>query len=232
MTERRYNDAEVAAIFKRAAETQQAGQRLVPLSEGMTLAQLQDIGKEVGLAPELVSDAARSIDALGRPTSLRFLGLTIGVGRTIDLGRRLSQEEWEQFVVDLRDTFDARGKLASEGGFRQWTNGNLQALLEPTATGHRIRLRTMKGNAVSLLVAGVGTIGFSAVMFLAATFLGGGGGALSAWGTAAAAGATMFALGALRVLPWARLRRKQMEDIAARIAAAGPRSETDPQSAR
>ena len=231
MTERRYNDAEVAAIFKRAAEAQQTGQTLAPLSEGMTLAQLQEIGREVGLAPEHVTDAARAIDRLGRPTSRRFLGLTIGVGRTIDLGRKLSEEEWEQFVVDLRETFDARGRLGGEGSFRQWTNGNLQALLEPTATGHRIRLRTMKGNALSFIVAGASTLGFSALM-MAVSAVTGSSAEIAPWGFGAAVGATLFALGALRVLPWARVRRQQMEEIAARIAgAANPRPGIDPQNA-
>src|SRR5438034_6066558 len=116
MTERRYNEAEVAAIFKRAAEAQQAGQTLVPLSQGMTLAQLQDIGRDVGLEPEGVAAAAHAIDRTGRVFSRSFLGLPVGVGRTIELDRRLSEEEWERFVVDLRDTFDARGRRGAEGG--------------------------------------------------------------------------------------------------------------------
>ena len=114
----------------------------------MTLAQLQEIGREVGIAPVMVAEAAKAIDLLGRPMSRYFLGLPIGVGRTVNLDRKLSDEEWERFVVDLRETFDARGRLKSEGSFRQWTNGNLQALLEPTPTGQQVRLRTLKGAAL------------------------------------------------------------------------------------
>ena len=36
----------------------------------------------------------------------------------------------------------ARGHLSEEGPFRQWTNGNLQALLEPTESGQQLRLKT------------------------------------------------------------------------------------------
>src|SRR5512132_171395 len=111
MSERRFNEAEVAAIFERAAEAQQTGQRQLPSGEGMTLSELQEIGREVGLAPELVAQAATSIGLGGRPTSRHFLGLPGGVGRTIDLGRKLSDEEWDRFVVDLRETFDARGTM-------------------------------------------------------------------------------------------------------------------------
>src|SRR5215203_4970217 len=131
MTERRYDQAEVAAIFERAAEaTTHAGEPRQPASsEGMTLAELQEIGREVGIAPESIALAARSVGVAAQASSRTFLGLPLGVARTVQLDRRLSEEEWERVVVDLRETFNARGSVRSEGSLRQWTNGNLQALL-------------------------------------------------------------------------------------------------------
>jgi hypothetical protein len=221
MTERRFNEDEVAAIFQRAAEAQQTSQRQLPSGEGMTLSELQEIGREVGLSPELVVQAAKALERGGRETSRRFLGLPVGVGRTIDLDRKLSDEEWDRFVVDLRETFDARGTLRHEGSLRQWTNGNLQALLEPTATGHRIRLRTVKGDARSMLIGGLAMLGVATTMLISAAFRAGGvdAGMLASQGFLVAMGAGMFGIGALRLPSWARLRRQQMEDVAARIAA-------------
>lgn len=212
MTERRFNEAEVAAIFERATEAQQTGQRQLPSGEGMTLAQLQEIGREVGISPELVANAANAVDKVGRPTSRSLLGLPVGVGRTVDLDRRLSDDEWERLVVDLRETFDARGSVRSDGSLRQWTNGNLQALLEPTATGHRVRLRTVKGDAQAFIVGGLGMIGAGVI---AAVFSEGGAAAVSSF---LAMGAGLIGLGALRLPSWARLRRRQMEEIAGRLA--------------
>ena len=221
MSERRFNEAEVAAIFERAAEAQQTGQRQLPSGEGMTLSELQEIGREVGLAPDLIVQAATSIGLGGRPTSRHLLGLPVGVGRTIDLGRKLSDDEWDRFVVDLRDTFDARGTLRYDGSLRQWTNGNLQALLEPTATGDRIRLRTVKGDSRSLMIIGLALLGVASVTLVSAVVQGAGlqPETLLSQGLLAAMGAGMFGLGALRLPGWARLRRRQMEDVAARIAA-------------
>src|SRR5215213_4945176 len=145
----------------RATEAQYPAQRQIPSSDGMTLAQLQEIGREVGIPPEQLAQAAKAIELGGRSTSRRFLGLPIGVGLTVDLNRRLADEEWDRFVVDLRETFDARGTQSREGSFRQWTNGNLQALLEPTATGQRIRLRTVKGDARAMMVGGLTMLGFA-----------------------------------------------------------------------
>jgi hypothetical protein len=221
MSERRFNEAEVAAIFERATEAQQTGQRQLPSGEGLTLAELQDIGREIGISPELVGQAAKAIEHVGQPTSRRFLGLPIGVGRTIHLDRKLSEEEWEQFVVDLRETFDARGTVRHEGSLRQWTNGNLQALLEPTPTGHRIRLRTIKGDARGYMAGGIGMIAIATTTLMIAALRGDFTdiGMFSGLGVLGSMGIAFFAAGALRLPGWARLRQRQMEALAARVAA-------------
>ena len=216
MTDRRFNDEEVAAIFAKATDAARASQRQLPSSEGLTLAELQSIGREVGITPERVAQAAAELDQLGNETSRRFLGLPLGVGRTVDLGRRLSDDEWEQLVVDLRETFDARGTVRQEGSFRQWTNGNLQALVEPTATGHRIRLRTINAGLRAWMMGGLAMVGVAAATSVAGVVAG-----TQDFATVAqlgVIGAAMFTFGALRVPGWARLRRKQMEDVAGRLA--------------
>jgi hypothetical protein len=221
MSERRYNEAEVEAIFARAAHApeKENAQPLLSSGEGMTLSQLQEIGREAGFTPEAVADAARSIDRVGQVTSRTFLGLPIGVGRTVELGRKLSEEEWERLVVDLRETFDARGRLRNEGSFRQWTNGNLQALLEPTPTGHRLRLKTLKGNAVSWMMGGFGMVAIGGLILVArALGISQGGMTPEKFAMIAAIGAGMFAIGALQLPAWARERRRQMAEIVERLS--------------
>jgi hypothetical protein len=230
MSERRFNDAEVAAIFEQASKAPVPGQRHLPSSEGMTLAQLQDIGREVGIAPEQLAEAAKSIELGGRATSQSFIGLPIGVGVNVELGRRLTDAEWERVVVDLRETFDARGKQSQEGSFRQWTNGNLQALLEPSATGHRLRLRTEKGDARGLIGGGIAMTVFASLAMGAGVLRGAVDdlGFLMALGTLGTMGLTMLGAGALRLPGWARLRRKQMESLAARAAVIASQPPADP----
>jgi len=227
MTDRRYTEDEVAAIFERAAEAQQTARRQLPPGEGMTLADLQAIGREVGIPAELVAQAARSMDHRGAPASRRLLGLPIGVGRTVDLGRPLSEEEWERLVVDLRETFDARGKVSAQGRFRQWTNGNLQVLVEPAATGDRIRMKTLNGNAQVFMNTGLATLGLAAVVTIMTLITGGDAGALRGVTFLSTIGTAMFGVGALRLPGWARLRRRQMEGVAARLALAEPEPPPD-----
>jgi hypothetical protein len=223
MAERRYTDEETAAIFKAAAELQQAtlstpADAAAPAhsDDGMTLAQLQEIGREVGIPSELVARAAHGLERRGRASVRRFIGLPIGVGRTVALPRTLTEAEWERLVVDLRETFDARGRLRSEGNFRQWTNGNLQALLEPTPTGQQLRLRTMKSDAYAMITGGLAMLSLDAFLFALRSLSGRvhHGGPMFFLG---AMGFSMVGLGAFRILGWARQRRRQMEDIVARL---------------
>jgi hypothetical protein len=223
MPERRYSDEETLAIFAAAAELQQAAQAapaggLTPSNagDGMTLAQLQEIGREVGIPSELVARAAHGLELRGRASVRRFLGLPIGVGRTVSLQRTLTEAEWERLVVDLRETFDARGRLRADGGFRQWTNGNLQALLEPTPTGHQLRLRTMKGDAYGAMTGGFAILAFDALL----AALRGISGRANSPGIVllfGVMGVTMVVMGALRVPGWAKRRQQQMEGIVARL---------------
>lgn len=218
MNERRYSDAEVAAIFERATKVQQSDSRQLPAPEGLTLEQVQEIGREVGIQPEHIARAAHALTHSGRETARHFLGLPIGVGRTVDLGRALSHEEWERLVVDLRETFDARGVQRAEGSFRQWTNGNLQALLEPTASGHQLRLRTTKGEARGMLTTGLMLVAVAAGVALASIMRGNADpGSISSMATLSVGGIAMFATAAFSVPGWARLRRAQMAAVVERL---------------
>jgi hypothetical protein len=218
MSERRYTDEEVAEIFARASETEQATRHVLPASEGMTLAQLQEIGREAGLAPELVAHAARTLDQPQPPAPPVFLGLPLGAARTVRLERRMTDDEWERLVVDLRETFNARGVVRIDGSLRSWSNGNLQALVEPDGDGQRVRFRTIKGNARPFMFMGLGMMGGALATILAAIASGAPvAQAVEAVGTLGVVGAGFFAYAALPLKSWARLRQRQMDELAERL---------------
>jgi hypothetical protein len=149
-------------------------------------------------------------------TQRTFLGLPIGVARTIELDRRLAEEEWERLVVHAREVFHARGVVRGEGSLRQWTNGNLHMLLEPTAAGHRLRFGTYNGGARASISAGLASLGAAVLTLVSVS------GALSHAVPGVAilglAGLGLIANGALRLPSWARLRARQMEELAAEAA--------------
>ena len=224
--DRRYSEDEVAQILEAATDPQAAGDRSLapgPPGDGITLAELQDIGREVGIPEESIELAASRLDSpavTGSP-AVKFLGRPIGVGRTVYLDRSLSDREWDRFVVDLRETFNARGTLRQEGSLRQWTNGNLQALLEPTDSGERLRLKTLKGDARASLLMGATLSTLSAVALVQATLGASGGG--PSWFAILGFllfGGFIFGRQWFRLPRWAATRERQMEEVSGRLVAA------------
>jgi len=218
MPDRRYNEKEIAAIFRAATERREIPGREVAPEEGLTLADLQAIGSEVGISADAVAQAAEALDERAVAVPRTFLGLPLGVARTVNLNRQLTDQEWDRLVVQLREVFDARGSIRSEGSLRQWTNGNLQVLVEPTATGHRIRFRTLHGAARASIGAGFAALGVAATVAMVSVLGGHLSDAVPGIALMSMAGIGMIANGALRLPRWARLRRRQMEALAAQLA--------------
>jgi len=86
--ERRYDESEVHAIFERAATKEPHGLPAARREDGMTLAELQDIGVQVGLDPARVARAAAALDASGQlmPRGTSW-GMPVSVGRVVELER-------------------------------------------------------------------------------------------------------------------------------------------------
>ena len=219
MTERRFSDAEVAQIFERALSGHAVqGTRA---TEGMTLAELQSIGEEVGIPAEQITRAALSLSSGEAKPTRRFLGMTTGVGHTVHLARKLTDEEWERFIVEVRETFNARGAMTSQGSLKQWSNGNLQVLLEPTEAGHRVRFRTVNGAAPGTLGGGLVITAAAVIGEVTAVLTGVAHdvGLVVSFGVLGAVGIAAAAATALRLPRWARARKAQMEELGARVSA-------------
>ncbi len=219
MSDRRYNEEEVAAILKDAAEAQYSDDRLLPSSGGLTLAELQAIGREAGISPEMIQKSVQRFQPARQPTR-KLLGLPLGVAQTVEFDRKLTDQEWERIVADLRETFVAPGVVRQQGSLRQWTNGNLQALLEPTATGQRLRMSTVKGNAPGLIGGGIAVFSVGTALLGTAFATGAAGdmGLMMSILATMTGGAGMFGASAGRLPGWARRRQQQMDQIAERVA--------------
>jgi hypothetical protein len=216
--EGRYREDEVREIFERAATD--PGGRALASSEGLTLAELQAIGREVGLDPGRIADAATALELRrGAQPRRTWLGMPVTVGRSVDLPRAPTDEEWERIVADLRQTFSARGKVRTEGNLRRWSNGNLYACVEPTDDGWRLRLGTTKGGASEFNVTGAVLLGaailVALVMILSGRFAEDMLGPL----LLAMGGGGILTYNALQLPAWANERETQMENVATRARA-------------
>lgn len=222
MTERRYSEDEAAEIFRLAAELEEGSPRAIARTDGLTMAQLQEIGREAGLNPDLIARAATAATTSVPARVSRTFGLPLSVGRTIELDRPFSDEDWERLVSELRQKFDARGVVRYDGPFREWSNGNLHVLVEPTPGAHRIRFRTTNGLSRTLLVGGGLMLTISAIVTTLSMLTGAGAAeAMSKMGALVSMAAAMVGYGAIRLPSWARLRRQQMDDLAENLLQPG-----------
>ncbi|MFV1988348.1 MAG: hypothetical protein ACC682_13790 [Gemmatimonadota bacterium] len=218
--ERTYGEDEVSEIFALATKVGGASLPALTEREGLTLGELQEVGREVGLAPERVAEAAATLD--DRPQTLprqTLLGAPVSVGRVVELPRAATDREWQFLVAELRETFGAKGKVTSHGDTREWTNGNLHAFLEETESGHRLRLGTRKGNAME--VVAIGAVGLFMALIMAVAMISKGkiGLELMVPGLFALAGGGALASNFLRLPRWADERERQMDHIAGRARA-------------
>jgi len=221
--ERKYREEEVKEIFDLAVSRDEVERLVVPDEDGLTLAEIQEVGLEVGMEPKRIAEAALALDTrrelLPRRTSL---GMPVSVGRVIELPRAVTDREWEVLVAEFRETFAARGQVTSRGGVREWTNGNLHAFLEPTETAHRLRLRTHKGGAMALNRMGAAGLAIGLILLTVLVLTGD---LLTMRGIIsivpplilAGMGGGALALNVLSLPRWAREREGQMEYIAGRV---------------
>lgn len=216
MTADRFNEDEAAEIFARAAEVETSGRHPVSGSGGMTLAELQEIGREAGLSPEAVAHAAASIRSAGTPAPApTFLRIPIGVARTVSLERPLTDEEWSGLVAELRTTFNASGRMSSDGTFREWRNGNLRVQAGPAPGGYQVDMRTTRGSARSLMTAGGVMAGIGTASLILGSVIPGV--VVGDMVSVTTIGAGLFGAGLLQIPAWARRRREQFARLAERL---------------
>jgi hypothetical protein len=169
-------------------------------------------------AAEIIQTAATPDQYTSQPFQhprFNHLGMPVGVGRWVDLPRAPSDTEWEELVAELRQTFAAQGRVSGLGSnLKSWQNSKLRVYIEPSESGYRLQLRTVKGNALLLnrmgaIMVAVGTSALivGAVFSRAASEL-----FPTLFMTGVGALALVF--NAVRLPGWAKLREQQMDYIA------------------
>jgi hypothetical protein len=203
---RRLSESEVNAVLRRAAED--------TVQDGLTIVQVQEIARDVGLAPEAVQRAlAESATGTLQPARLRrTAGIPTGVSKEIVLPAPIGDAAWDVLVSVARATFNAHGKESRTGVVREWRNGRLRIASEPTPNGHRLRLSTEKENAlIGPLVIGAAAF-FNAVALTTAAANRPGLLVMAAF--SALVGVTCLVAPLIRLPRWARTRSEQFDALA------------------
>jgi hypothetical protein len=167
MTERRYNDEEVALILREASQVQEGEGR----GEGLSLAQLKQIATEVGLDPAAVEAAARRL-AKRRP-AVRSLLFDTPVAPEFDeeIPGELEQKDMTEVVTVIRRALGRRGVSEADLGALEWSardamGGRYVSVLPKDGT---TRVRVFGNFRDGLMLVGLGagiplTITFTAML--------------------------------------------------------------------
>jgi len=222
MTERRYSEEEVAQIIEAAARRPDRLTDSNPrkgTTEGFSLAEVQEIGGEVGLSQEAIAASAAALDVAASPVAITgtTMGIPHGVAGAVPLPRELTDREWAVLVGHLRETFNAHGVVEAQGMVRSWRNGNLQFRIEPVSGGTVLRMRTHKSDAQVLPGMGGGMAGLGAALAGILPFAGEPKAAVVFGATFIPLGLMMLGTGIMTVPKWARERKAQMEALAAYV---------------
>jgi hypothetical protein len=215
MHNRRYDEAEVRRIMELATTQPETGRRAA-IAHGLTLAEVQSIGSEIGVDGAAIERAAAALDMVPESPPRRSLGMRIEVNHQAPLPRPPTDAEWARIVSDLRATFRAQGAVTTGAGVWEWRNGNLFACVEPSVVGYRMRLGTLKRDAHAVNALGATGLAAGAAVFASMLATGG---ALIVPMIFGASGTAAFLANLLRLPRWAEQRERQMAQVAARSEA-------------
>ena len=157
---RRYSEEEAQRIFAHVAERQRDA---LASDAGLSIEDLQEAARAAGLDPDLVLQAAVSLDAPAPEQTQTLLGAPVEVVRQRLVSEPVSDETWAQIVAEARRAFGGVGIAGQIGRLREWTlvsskasNQNIvtRLALEPTPEGTRLTLsRNVRDMAFGFSVA-------------------------------------------------------------------------------
>lgn len=156
--ERTYTDREVALILRRATEMQHDGSAR---TEGLSLSALRDIAREIGLDPDLVSEAARQLPAAEAGALARFFGG--GTQYEIHLAHDapLAPEQLQDLAMTIRSAMRHQGQTQEVMGSLEWkTTGEVSQVAVTASThGGRTSVHVIADRGGAAFLTGVGSIG-------------------------------------------------------------------------
>lgn len=121
--EPRFTDEEVDAILDRALEMDATPEARPPAPGGMSLAELKEVAREVGIRPELVERAASEVRGSGLPPAPaggRAAAPPLRRSATRRLSRRLSSDEVGSLLRVVDDRMGQTGTVSEALGRVRW----------------------------------------------------------------------------------------------------------------
>ena len=152
-------------MFARAAARQHTH---APPPDGLTLDELQEIGRAAGLDPAHIAAVVAESETEAE-TQQTWHGVPVGVTRTRLLPDRVSDAEWEQIVDVLRAHYKMPGTAQQIGRRREWSASSTTAYrvtVESRGDGDLVRVQAPASVRSAGILTGLGFSAAAIVMFL------------------------------------------------------------------
>ncbi|MEP7384298.1 MAG: hypothetical protein ABI910_21655 [Gemmatimonadota bacterium] len=159
MTERRFDEGEVALILKRAAESNAV--TLGTRADGLTLPQLRQVASEAGIDPAAVDQAAHALDSRVAQSVSPLLGTPLSPQYEQVVAGRLTDEDLPDLVLAIRRVMGRQGVVERDLGGFQWRARDAMGgrYITIHVEGERTLIRAMgnfrDGAMVSSMLAGM-----------------------------------------------------------------------------
>ena len=118
-THRSYNEKQIGALIQRATELHE--EAMGASERGLSLEEIEHIAAELGLPPEYMRTAALELEhrvRSDRAFSLFGGPFVINQARVVD--ETMTEEQWEQVVMELRAFTGKKGHVDEVGPAREW----------------------------------------------------------------------------------------------------------------
>jgi len=159
MSEKTYTEAEISALLGRAARLQGSGGSE---NDGLTLEEVKSAAVASGIDPRFV-DMAASHAADHERTSW---GVPAGVGRSLRILERVTEEDWNRMVDVFAMRFGASRDMSSDKDFKTWKRGAIEMAVSSTPDGALLHGETSWDSELEFPFA-VSVVGFIAAITIA-----------------------------------------------------------------
>ena len=120
LDERRFSDREVREILEKAVKRTSSDSTSLTTGDGLSLTDLKAIGKEVGIAPERLEEAARSVSEVGANPPNRILGGPTVVHFDRKLTSEFDPEETPELLSLVRRSMGDKGEVDEIRNSVEW----------------------------------------------------------------------------------------------------------------
>lgn len=161
LDQRRFDDDEIRRILETAVK--QASARALGSGEGLTLAELKEVGREVGIPPERLEEAARALVVRREEGPVRLLGgpLVLRVERRVEGG--FAPGDTPEVLSVIRRAMGHQGQVQERHGSLEWSEkgdvGDRYVSLSPRDGGTAIEGAANLSNAAVLTYVPAGSLG-------------------------------------------------------------------------